>query len=130
MLTSPTRLTRSINQSVSQRPGEEQTTMPHPQFQSLLRSLVSHPAISRTTTHALRRQAVLLPTSFLLRPLQHRFYSSSLSSSSRNQIPISSFSPLPLNHRSMSSSSSSRKEFLCIVPDKPGTVAKRLEVRG
>ncbi|RJE24155.1 YCII-related domain protein [Aspergillus sclerotialis] len=102
--------------------------MPHPQFQSL-RTLVSHPAISRTTTHALRRQAALLPASFLLRPRQHRYYSSSLSSNFRN--PISSFSsPFTLNYRSMSSSPSTRKEFLCIVPDKPGTVSKRVEVRG
>ena len=31
--------------------------------------------------------------------------------------------------RTMASNAAAKKEFLCLVPDKPGTVAKRMEVR-
>lgn len=37
-------------------------------------------------------------------------------------------SPIPTRNMS-SSTSTSRKEFLCIIPDYPGSVAKRMEVR-
>ena len=49
-----------------------------------------------------------------------------LSTSSRPSLPLPSARNLDL--RTMSSAPA-KKEFLCILPDKPGAQAKRLEVR-
>ncbi|OQE91976.1 hypothetical protein PENNAL_c0008G07490 [Penicillium nalgiovense] len=75
-------------------------------------------------TRALQSRAPAFPharQSFLRVPPSHLF-----SSSASTKIPKKSI--LTFQSRNMSSAPA-KKEFLCILPDKPGAQAKRLEVR-